>query len=115
MSHSESYDPVHGFFGLSYNPYLVVPRSILQHMPLDWQREFVKLLEELGQTEAGKEWNSHNYLVQRTCPETDVLIYEEFWDHYANDEEDEYMPTPPKFIPDPLKDYRHPKYRKNTP
>lgn len=38
--------PAHGWFSLSYASYLVLPRSALQSMPLDWQQRFVALMEE---------------------------------------------------------------------
>lgn len=38
--------PIHGWFGLTYANYLVIPRLALQEMPLDWQRRMVALLEE---------------------------------------------------------------------
>lgn len=38
---------IHAWFGLSYAKYLVLPRSILQSMPVKWQRDFVKLLKQL--------------------------------------------------------------------
>lgn len=44
---NEDKDYIHAFFGLSYAKYLVLPRSILQSMPEEWQRDFVKLLEQL--------------------------------------------------------------------
>ena len=37
---------VHGFFSLSYANYLVLPRSILQDAPVEWQRKFVDLMDE---------------------------------------------------------------------
>ena len=40
-------DYIHIFFGLSYAKYLVLPRSILQSMSEEWQRDFVKLLDQL--------------------------------------------------------------------
>lgn len=39
-------DAIHEWFGLTYANYLVVPRSLLQSMPDEWQTEFVGLLEE---------------------------------------------------------------------
>jgi hypothetical protein len=42
---------VHTYFGLSYADYLVIPRSVLQSMPMSWQYNFVKLLDELDDTE----------------------------------------------------------------
>jgi hypothetical protein len=41
-------EPIHGYFGLSYASYLVLPRVMLQSMPEEWQRGFVRMLEELG-------------------------------------------------------------------
>lgn len=38
---------IHTWFGLSYSPYLVLPRTLLQSMPPEWQREFVAKLDEL--------------------------------------------------------------------
>lgn len=45
-SHSQSNEPIHSYFGLSYSNYQVMPRTLLQSMPVDWQRDFVKLLEQ---------------------------------------------------------------------
>lgn len=41
-------DPIHGYFGLSYANYLVIPRSLLQSMPKAWQQGLVDLLTGLG-------------------------------------------------------------------
>jgi len=41
---------IHGWFGLSYCSYLVLPRSVLQSMPEEWQHKFVSLLEEIPKT-----------------------------------------------------------------
>ena len=38
---------IHGWFELTYANYLVLPRSILQSAPLEWQERFVKCLEGL--------------------------------------------------------------------
>lgn len=40
-------EPVHGSFGLSYASYYVVPRSVLQSMPLEWQDRFIELANQL--------------------------------------------------------------------
>lgn len=37
---------VHGYFGLSYASYLVIPRVALDAMPLAWQERFVDLMQE---------------------------------------------------------------------
>lgn len=41
-------ESIHGYFGLSYANYLVLPRSLLQSMPDEWQRRFVTELRELN-------------------------------------------------------------------
>jgi len=50
-------EPIHLYFGLSYAHYLVLPRTALQSMPIEWQRRFVDCLRELGdEIEIGPEW-----------------------------------------------------------
>lgn len=39
-------DHIHDMFGLTYASYLVLPRSILQSMPSDWQCRFRALMKE---------------------------------------------------------------------
>lgn len=43
-------ESIHNEFGLSYAQYLVVPRSALQSMPVDWQARFVEMIRELNRT-----------------------------------------------------------------
>lgn len=38
---------IHTSFGLSYANYLVLPRTLLQSMPIGWQHRFVALVDEL--------------------------------------------------------------------
>lgn len=45
---TESTRDVHPYFGLGYANYLVLPRTLLQSMPQQWQARFVAMLEELG-------------------------------------------------------------------
>lgn len=40
-------EAVHGWFGLSYSNYLVLPRTLMQSMPAAWQGRIVALLEEM--------------------------------------------------------------------
>lgn len=40
-------EDVHGFFELSYASYLVLPRSLMQSMPGEWQERMVACLEEM--------------------------------------------------------------------
>jgi hypothetical protein len=42
---------IHEWFELSYANYLVIPRSIFQSMPNEWQTKFVKLLNEIEEHE----------------------------------------------------------------
>lgn len=41
------HDAIHKHFGLSYTNYLVLPRTLLQSMPDEWQTKFVVLLKVL--------------------------------------------------------------------
>jgi hypothetical protein len=41
-------ESVHGYFGLSYANYLVIPRTLMQSMPDEWQNRMVRCLEELN-------------------------------------------------------------------
>lgn len=38
---------IHYYFGLSYANYLVLPRTVLQSMPHDWQAKFVEMLKQI--------------------------------------------------------------------
>lgn len=40
---------VHELFGLTYANYLVLPRSLLQSMPDEWQRRFAACVDEYAQ------------------------------------------------------------------
>ncbi|MFJ5984269.1 hypothetical protein [Lentzea sp. NPDC092896] len=65
-------EPIHRWFGLSYSNYLVVPRTLLQSMPGEWQREFVHLLEQLHA--------AFRYVDQTECyevvPGTEAIVNE---------------------------------------
>lgn len=43
-------EPIHEHFGLSYASYLVLPRTLLQSMPVEWQQRFCQLLENARET-----------------------------------------------------------------
>lgn len=43
-------EPFHGWFGLSYASWLVLPRLILQGMPPEWQAKMIALLKEMDDT-----------------------------------------------------------------
>jgi hypothetical protein len=44
---TEEGEPIHAWFRSHHANYLVLPRSVLQSMPVEWQRGFVRHLEEL--------------------------------------------------------------------
>lgn len=39
--------PIHSWFGLTYSNYLVLCRSMMQSMPVEWQQRAVELFDEL--------------------------------------------------------------------
>jgi hypothetical protein len=45
----QSLEPIHEMFSLSYANYLVLHRSLLQSMPVEWQQKFVDCINELDQ------------------------------------------------------------------
>jgi hypothetical protein len=45
--------PIHSWFELTYAQYLTIPRSVLQSMPVEWQRRFVTCLQQL---DASMDW-----------------------------------------------------------
>lgn len=44
------HDKLHGWFGLSYASFLVLPRSFMNEMPDEWQGKMAELLEEYDRT-----------------------------------------------------------------
>lgn len=79
---STYYDgPMWNWFNLTYSSYLVIPRSLLCGMPLDWQEQFAALLDEMR------------------------VIYD------SSAIQDSYkviLRVGNRFAADPLRDYRHP-------
>lgn len=61
-------EAVHGWFGLSYANFAVLPRTLLQSMPEEWQRKFVALMDEYDGRWAGLPdgFMPHGYRVQPT-------------------------------------------------
>jgi hypothetical protein len=39
--------PIHEWFGLTYANYQVIPRTLMQSMPVEWQERMVTCLREL--------------------------------------------------------------------
>lgn len=61
----ESGRDIHAWFGLTYASYLVIPRTHLQSMPLEWQERFTDLLREWETVAHINEWPSaERYRVQ---------------------------------------------------
>lgn len=42
--------PIHKWFGLTRSNYVVLPRVLLQSMPVKWQKVFVEHLDSMGDT-----------------------------------------------------------------
>ncbi len=57
-------DAVHLWFNLTYASYLVLPRSMLQSMPNDWQEKFVVLLEKLQDAYSEHPEQPYSYMVR---------------------------------------------------
>jgi hypothetical protein len=51
---------IHTWFSLTYANYLVLPRSVLQSMPEDWQHRFTALLEEMDTAFGHLDWPAYD-------------------------------------------------------
>lgn len=51
------------WFGLSYSAYLVVPRTLLCRMPVEWQEKFAQLLDQCIEEHKDKNIED-NYVVK---------------------------------------------------
>lgn len=58
-------EPVHGWFELSYSSYLVLPRSLMQSMPVGWQARMVECLEEMREAFAHLDVNDRYTVMLR--------------------------------------------------
>lgn len=70
---TEEPEPIHLWFSLSYANYLVVPRSVLQSMPQEWQARFVTCLEEMHEAFGHLDWPAYDVRALRRLTE---LVYE---------------------------------------
>ncbi len=57
----DSNTPVWDWFELSYASYVAIPRIVLQAMPIKWQKDFVKLMDELDNT---IDWRRNHCYIQ---------------------------------------------------
>ena len=64
-----SREPIHEWFELSYSNYLVIPRSVLQSMPVEWQDRFVAALEEMGKAFGYLDWPVYDVRALARRPE----------------------------------------------
>jgi hypothetical protein len=107
-------DAIHKHFGLSYSNYLVLPRTLLQSMPDEWQTKFVGLLKEMDeafehvpQAEAYKVEAAAEYIVNEM---TDAQLAE------AGIESDWYGgETPPKELSEAELDEWRAQYKQEAP
>jgi hypothetical protein len=76
---NQSEGPIHQFFGLTYSSYLVLPRLLLQEMPLEWQQQLVDLLDKLNDTGI----STPVYAVQRRDNQG-RMIKDEPWSRYRH-------------------------------
>ena len=49
MRQQNSESPVHEAFGLSHASWFIVPRVVLEAMPIDWQQRFIDLIDQLNE------------------------------------------------------------------
>lgn len=69
------HEAIHGWFGLTYANYLVLPRAVLQSMPDDWQTDFCNLLDELYLEFGQLDWPAYDVRVL-TRPTDWITPYE---------------------------------------
>lgn len=98
-------EPIHEAFGLSYANYYVMPRVVLQSMPVEWQRQFVALSEEIYKH---LDYEDPHYCVLR-C-EVEREYYSESLGEYVRCTEDCSV-----YVPDPLSEYRHNRIERRKP
>ena len=73
-------DHIHLWFNLTYANYLVLPRSILQSAPAEWQKKFVRLLDELNEMTDGLPGLPDSYTVQ--CRDRKGRFYRDLYSEY---------------------------------
>jgi len=122
MTDTDERRDIHTAFGLSYSNYLVMPRTLLQSMPEQWQHDFVTLIDQFNDAFAHVE-QAECYIVTAanectysdltdedmkalgiTCdrPEDD---YETYWDKDGTEHESGDSITLPRPGGDPVPHY----------
>ena len=64
---------IHTYFGLTYANYLVLPRTLLQSMPEEWQDRFVECLNEAEEAFSHID-QAESYMVLPRDPRTGRFI-----------------------------------------
>lgn len=109
------------WFGLSYSNFLVLHRVELEHMPLEWQHRFVRMLNEVNDAYDHLEhpegynvypcrWVLVEDLSEADCEATGVtVVHSEESTTYYSREGDELDPQQRVPVParDPIPHYRH--------
>lgn len=86
--------PMHTWFGLTYSSYLVLPRPLVQCMPTRWQKQLVKLLNEIQNDMADHiERYEDDYIVLLRSKLSDGE-YDEFCQLYYHDNYADYRHSP---------------------
>lgn len=60
---------IHTWFSLTYANYLVLPRSVLQSMPEEWQHRFTAIMDEAQAAFSHLDWPAYNVRVLKREPE----------------------------------------------
>lgn len=69
LERADEMEAIHTWFSLTYANYLVLPRSVLQSMPDEWQQRFVGTLNELDEAFGHLADPSYEVRVYRREPE----------------------------------------------
>jgi len=70
---------ISGWFSLTYASYLVIPRLWLESMPIEWQHQFVSLLEKIQDTLVIDAEYTAEYIV--TCKRKGKFIKDPYRDY----------------------------------
>lgn len=57
---ADDVEAIHTWFSLTYSNYLVLPRSVFQSMPDEWQTKSVELLEDCSDKFDYLDWPVYN-------------------------------------------------------